>query len=65
LGDRDWADRQRGRANARLLPLVDRASADTDLFLSACFIALVAATATALLALRGAPAGAVLGWEQQ
>jgi MFS transporter, AAHS family, 4-hydroxybenzoate transporter len=37
----------------------------TQIFLSACFIALIAATATALLALRGAPAGAVLGWEQQ
>ena len=37
----------------------------TQIFLSACFLALAAATATALLALRGAPAGAVLGWEQQ
>jgi MFS transporter, AAHS family, 4-hydroxybenzoate transporter len=37
----------------------------TQIFLSACFVALVAATTTALLALRGAPAGAVLGREQQ
>jgi MFS transporter, AAHS family, 4-hydroxybenzoate transporter len=32
----------------------------TQIFLSACFVALVAASATALLALRGAPAGANL-----
>jgi MFS transporter, AAHS family, 4-hydroxybenzoate transporter len=33
----------------------------TRIFLSACLIALVAATATALLALRGAPAAAIRG----
>jgi AAHS family 4-hydroxybenzoate transporter-like MFS transporter len=31
----------------------------TQIFLSACFIALAAATATALLALRAVPAGAI------
>jgi AAHS family 4-hydroxybenzoate transporter-like MFS transporter len=31
----------------------------TEIFLSACFVALVAATATALLALRAAPAGGI------
>jgi hypothetical protein len=44
-----------------LLPIV---LPPTQIFLSACFVALVAATATALLALRGSPAGAVLDWEQ-